>query len=158
MGIMSDDAKQLISHIDSVLTQLDRDSLVFLKEQADVLLYNKEVKERNARVREEAGQDSYSEPIARKKESPEKRVFFEQLKNGKFFNLCIGQERLFMDYREVAAMLKIAKAAESVSDASNRLYTWLKRERKDVLVDAHLGSAAHPVLPLIYQELLNSFE
>ncbi|MBN2656106.1 MAG: hypothetical protein JXR86_03540 [Spirochaetales bacterium] len=158
---MSDQQKKMISEINAILKKLDGESLSFIREQAGVLLYNKEVRERNARaLKEENGK-----PKGKKKDSPIKNkaksgpdVYFEQLKNGKFFNLCISGEKLFMDYKEIKILLNIARAAESPSDGALRLYNWFKRERKDVLVDAHLGRPSHPALLLIYRELLETFE
>lgn len=63
-----------------------------------------------------------------------------------------------MDYKEIITILKIAKAAESPQLGVKRLYTWFKKERKDVLMDGHIGSSNHPALLMIYEELLDKFD
>ena len=146
---MANDNKSLINEIQEHLHELDRDSLLFLKEQVAVLLYNKEVRERN------------SESQVKKKKKSVKTtpaVYFEQIKNSKFFNLCLQNEKLFMDNHEIKSILNIAKAAESPEAGANRLYNWFKKERKDVLVEGHITSIGHPSLVLIYKELLETFQ
>ncbi|MBB6480130.1 hypothetical protein [Spirochaeta isovalerica] len=152
---MSDEHKKMISEISSVLKKLDLESLAFIREQAGVLLYNMEVRERNKENRELSQQN---ESLIHNSPEKDQAIYFEQLKNGKFFNLCIGKEHIFMDYKEIKALLKIASAAENPSQGALRLYNWFKRERKDVLIDAHIGSASHRALLSIYRELLDTFD
>lgn len=157
--IMSESERdKLINEIESVLGELDVESLGFLKEQADVLLYNIHVREKNAKMAGMMSRETQSSVSKAEEESAESVVRFEQLENEKFFNLCIGDARIFMDHSEVAQILKIAIASESAADGAMRLFRWFQRERKDVLVDGHIGSAGHWALALIYNELLGTFE
>ncbi|MDA3812398.1 MAG: hypothetical protein PF518_18940 [Spirochaetaceae bacterium] len=145
---MADNNQTLINEIQKNLKVLDRESLLFLKEQVSVLIYNKEVREQNKNKKPGKTKSLKSVPS----------VYFEQIKNGKFFNLCIENEKIFMDFHEIKSMLKIAKAAESPEAGATRLYNWLKKERKDVLVEGHITSSGHPFLLLIYKELLDTFQ
>lgn len=155
---MKNENQNIIDEIQQFLPQMDRESLQFLKDQASVLLYNKEVKERNNRLKEKEnhlGNDS-----SRKKSAPKaasRAVYFEQLENKKFFNLSIGSEKIFMDRQEIKAIFKIAKAAETDLQGASRLYKWFKKERKDVLVDGHISHRDHPLLKMIYKEIMETF-
>lgn len=152
---------KLIQEIGELISDLDMESLNFLRDQSSVLAYNKKVRERNEQTEEE-------DKILRKKSEKSKKssskkietrpgVYIEQLKNKKFFNICIQNEKLFMDYKEIIDILKIATASDSEQTGASRLYQWFKKERKDVLVDGHIGSPSHPALKMIYRELLDKF-
>ena len=153
--------EKLIDEISNFMCDLDLESLVFLRDQSSVLAYNKKVRERNEEVKEEDKTVHKNTENSKKNsaEKTEKRplVYIEQIKNKKFFNICIQNEKLFMDYKEIIDILKIANAAGSEQTGSLRLYKWFEKERKDVLVDGHIGSASHPALIMIYNELLDKF-
>ena len=155
---MNNENQNLIDKIQDFLLKLDRESLIFLKDQASVLLYNKEIREKNSLLQEQQNSEG-KKPIKEFEEQTETApiVYFEQLKNGKFFNLYIQDAQLFMDKQEIRAILKIAKATESPEAGSIRLFNWFKKERKDVLVDGHISNSGHPALLLIYKELLETF-
>lgn len=158
MGKKKSAEEGIIEQISGILARLDVESLVFLKEQADILLYNKSVREKNAQIKETATKKTTKAKTYEKSEPSKAPVYFEPVKEGKFFNLCIGDARIFMDKSEVRSILKIAMAAGTASEGSQRLYAWFSRERKDVLVDGHIGSSTHQALPMIYRELLETFE
>ncbi len=150
---------KLINEIQESLSKLDKEDLIFLKDQASVLLYNKEVRIKNATAQEQQKsrkKDQTKKPSDKKVTKP--NVYFEQLKNGKFFNLNIKNAKLFMDYNEIKAILKIAKGAETPSEGTTRLFNWFKKERNDVLVDGHIANRTNSTLLLIYKELLKTFQ
>jgi hypothetical protein len=155
---MKDDNQKIINEIEGYLKQLDRENLLFIKEQASVLVYNKEIQERNARLKETQKSDG-KKPSEKKKSPSESHaaVYIEQLKNAKFFNLCINDAKLFMDRQEISAVFKIAHHAETPEKGAMRLYNWFKKERKDVLVEGHITHGEHPHLFSIYKELLDTF-
>ncbi len=154
---MSNDNQTLIKEIKKSLSKLDKKDLMFLKEQASVLVYNKEIIEKKSQNEKKQSSKSKIVKKSSKKSKTSSVVCFEQLKNPKFFNLNIKGEKLFMDYHEIKVILKIARAAETPEKGAIRLFNWFKKERKDVLVDGGIASSSNPVLLQIYKELLKTF-
>jgi len=149
--------QSLIDEIQGLLPELDRESLVFLKEQVSVLHYNIEVRKKNSQINKKQKSKNVKKAKAKAK-AHQPKVYIEQLRNEKFFNLYINDAQLFMDYHEIKSILKIAKAAETPEKGAVRLYNWFKNERKDVLVDGHIPSNNSSLLKLIYKELLDTFQ
>ena len=155
---MDIEKETIIKEIQSIFSELDLKDLLFLKEQASVLSYNKKVREKNSidhNNNEKPGRKQKKTGKSKIDKKPEVRI--EPLKNGKYFNLCIGDAKIFMDLKEIKAIYLIAKAAENPSVGAIRLYNWFKKERSDVLVEGFISSKSHPSLLLIYRELLETF-
>ncbi len=154
-----DERKAVVKEIISLLETLPSEDLSFLKNQAEVLLHNRNVIESSKA--EESGSDDKT-PAVRKRKSPKKApapktLRIEQSDNPRYFNICAGDSRIFMDRHEIKALFKIAEAAADAAEAGPRLYRWLKRERSDVLGDAHVSGSGSPVLGELYKALLDNF-
>ncbi len=150
----------MIKEMTELLKQIDTEGLHFLKKQMAILIYNQEVERKNQKAAEKkkkAPRSSETKSKKKQRTPPPLEVFIEQLDDGRSFILQIRKSRLFMDVQEIKALYKIARAAGSAETGSQRLYNWLKKERKDVLIDGGINNSASPVLPLVYQELLDSF-
>jgi hypothetical protein len=161
---MADEKKKLLKELTALLPDIEAAGLQFLKEQATVLLYNQEVEKKNAAMAEEraavpTGAEEETKGKKKKKKSPPPppRVYIEQLKNGKFFNIRFGNEKSFMDLQEIKALYKIARAAANSEEGCRRLYSWFKKERSDVLSDGNIANANSPALKIIYRELIETF-
>ena len=84
---MVEKKEQLIDEIMNLLQEIEPDGLTFLKEQAAVLIYNQDVKQRKKEIQKQS-KKRLSHPAEKKKEeAPRAKVYIEQLKNGKYFNL-----------------------------------------------------------------------
>ena len=164
---MADEKKKLIKELSALLPDIEAKGLQFLKEQATVLLYNQEVEKKNAAMLKEqaavppvsAEESEEKRGKKKKKESPPPlpEVYIEQLKNGKFFNIRFRNAKSFMDLQEIRSLYKIARAAANESEGSRRLYSWLKKERSDVLADGNISGGGSVVMKMIYRELLETF-
>ncbi|MBF9017738.1 MULTISPECIES: hypothetical protein [unclassified Oceanispirochaeta] len=153
--------EKLISSINDLFTELKDEELKFILKQAEVLDYNRKVRlkreeAREQKTEEEAG--SEAEPVQSAK-VPEVQppVYIEQTDRSKFFNICIGTARLFVDYQEIQALFKIASAAGSAEEGAPRLYRWFQKERSDVLAEGNIRSPGSPALYEIYEALLETF-
>ena len=155
---MAAEKEQLIKELTNLLQEIEPEGLTFLKEQAAILIYNQDVNRRNQSPAGKREKSIMSPGINNDaKPAPPAKVYIEQLKNGKYFNLCIRNSKLFMDTGEIKALFQIARSAGSPEDGASHLYKWFKKERSDVLLDGSIRDKNSPVLKLIYQELLNSF-
>ncbi len=140
-----------------MLERISPEGLVFLKEQALVLIYNQEVELHNAAAREQQKRKTLSGERKKSPESKQRGVSIEQLEKPGYFNIRIDNAKLFMDRHEIKAIYKIASEAESPAQGAARLYRWFQKERSDVLTEGAIESEKSPLLPLIYQELLDTF-
>ncbi len=142
----------------NLLQEIEPDGLTFLKEQAAILIYNQDANRRNQSLAEKRKSDSTSpEAIDDDKPPSPVNVHIAPLKNGKYFNLCIRDSKLFMDTGEIKQLYRIASSSDSPEDGASRLYRWFKKERSDVLLDGAIRDNKSPLLKLIYRELLDMF-
>ena len=101
--------EQLIEEITNLLQEIEPEGLTFLKELAAILIYNQDINRRNQSLAEKQ-ENSIASPGTNDddKPSPPPKVYIEQLKNGKYFNLCIRNSKLFMDTGEIKACLSVS--------------------------------------------------
>ena len=78
-------------------------------------------------------------------------VDIEEGPNKSHFILTLNQSRKAFSRDEMGQLVKICQMAGNKSDASSRLYNWLKRSRTDVLLDSGIRSGSNSVLGALYQ-------
>ncbi|MDC7240440.1 MAG: hypothetical protein PQJ50_08790 [Spirochaetales bacterium] len=157
------DRDKVLKDIRALLKGLETGDLQFLLNQAEVLDYNRKVRlEREEQKKEtesssESKKNSGKKAKSKKSAPPVDEIAIEQTERSKFFNLRIGTALLFMDYHEIQAIFKIARAAGNQTEGAARLYRWFDRERRDVLAEGGIGGPASPKLKIIYNVLLDTF-
>jgi hypothetical protein len=150
--------EKLIDEISALMTELENQDLVFLKEQAGVLDYNRKVRLKREAQPESGGSEADKGAFTVKNSATElQEVRIEQTERAKFFHICVVKVRLFMDSSEIRALFQIASAAGSPEEAGPRLFRWFKKERSDVLSEVYIPDGKSPVLKDLYQALLESF-
>jgi hypothetical protein len=134
---------RLRAEISAALEDIDEEGLVFILEQANVLLHNARVEElerkRRARGDEGAAADAPQAPkapAAGVEESADRKTYF----------LVLGKERKVLSRAEMQQVAKICHDAPTTADAATRLHAVFSRERRDILMDAGIGSASSPLL------------
>jgi len=135
------------------ITEIDEEGLLFLLQQAGVLIHNARVE----RINKVASEIRSS----RKGRSPEVRVGgveIEESDGGKVFFLTIGQSRKVLNLDELKRLVRICYAAETKSAALRQLYAVLFRERRDILSDAHIGGPQSPLIEGLFQALRAKFK
>jgi len=154
-----DEQKKIIKEITGLLSKLDLNDLSFLKEQASVLEYNRQVRLENEPLKKEAGkrEKKTKTVVTGGKKIPDDRVRIEQTERPKFFNICVGNTRLFVDIQEIKALYRIASAAGSPEEAGARLYRWFQKERSDMLSEVYIPNGKSPVLMNLYRALMDTF-
>lgn len=153
--------EKLISSINDLFTELKDEELKFILKQVEVLDHNRRVRLDREEAREQKT-DGVSEMDSESVQSEttldtQPPVYIEQTDRSKFFNICIGNARLFVDYQEIQALFKIASAASSAEEGAPRLYRWFKKERSDVLAEGNIRNPGSPALYEIYEALLETF-
>ncbi len=158
------DRDKILKDIRGLIKGLETEDLQFLLSQAEVLEYNRKVRlEREEQKKESESSSKNKKKSSAKQGKPKKasppadEIAIEQTQRSKFFNLRIGTALLFMDYQEIQAIFKIARAAGNQSEGAARLYRWFNKERKDILIEGGIGGPSSPRLKKIYTVLLDSF-
>jgi hypothetical protein len=123
--------------------EVDDEGLLFLLRQAQVLIHNARV-DRITTKTEKTGKTARAETPGPK--GSRSAVSIEDAKDGKAIFLILGTARKVLAPEEMKRIVRICYAAETRSEALRRLFTVLARERKDILMDAGIGSPDSPLL------------
>ena len=134
---------------------IDEEGLLFLTKQANVLIYNKRVEE----INRQAG-DIKGKKAPPQKETKRERftVGVEEKNDGEHFYIILENARIFFNRTEMRSIVKICHAAENETDASQRLYRWFSKNRKDLLIDGGIASSKSPFLANIYKKLISTYK
>ena len=145
----------------SLLDQVDDEGLIFLIRQAQTIVrylqvdrLNQEITELNQR-RERALAGGRK---TRKAATAAEPVTIDEGSGRTTFIVGIGSTRKVFSLEEMRALARVAQAAEDDADGSRRLYSWLSRNRRDVLVDMSARSAAHPALALMHRAIRKRYK
>jgi len=133
------------------IKEIDEEGLLFLLQQAGVLIHNARVDRINNVAREVRG------TTTAETHSPQ-GVEIEESEGGKVFFLTIGRTRKVLNLEELKRIVRICYAAETKSDALRQLYTVLSKERRDILSDAHIGGPQSPVMGKLFQAVRTKFK
>jgi hypothetical protein len=147
--------KELIGYIKKV----NEEGLIFLLKQAHVISHNMEVDKINDRIVEYEGskarnKDKTGKPVPRTtgysveiKGEPEKKSFI----------IVFDKARKIFNLQEMRSIVKICENSSGDKDASVKLYRWFLTNRQDVLGDTGIGSAGHPILPVLYSTVKKTY-
>jgi hypothetical protein len=135
-----------------LLSDIDDQGLIFLLQQANVLVNNARVDRINAEIKEL--QDSGRPDAAAR--DPD-LVSIEEQSGGKVFFLTIGGARKILSLEELRRIIRICASAETKADALRQLYAVLSRDRNDILLDARIKGAGHPQLDALFALVRSRF-
>jgi hypothetical protein len=117
----------LVKELKQLLPKLDDEGLMFLLDQAQILLYNMQVSGLH-------DEDSESKGIS-SKTSKQKRIKELRIEaagdKSSYYIVFDGQWIMFTD-EEMLQMVKIISVKDSQEEVAERLYRWFERERTDV--------------------------
>jgi len=152
----------------SLVDELEREDLAFLVAQARVLIHNREAAKAademralmEARERGERGtvRKTARTVASREEESPGfDRIRIERSASGNA-NLVLGGEFKLLTPGELASIATICLADGSRIERAKRLYGWLDRERRDIIIDGGMRSPASPHLMELVEYCEKTFE
>jgi hypothetical protein len=81
----------------------------------------------------------------------------ERSADGDTYHLISGRVWKMLAAEEIAALLRIARHAESEVSAARHLYQWLDRERRDIASDLDITGASSKSLPSMLRLLKETF-
>ena len=155
-----DARKELLKELRSLIKDIPEEGLIFLIKQANTILYNMRVDELNKAQerldKKRSSPKNKGKAASTKINTKDKTVSIERSSFGRSFVLIIGETRKIMSEEELAKVVRIAFKAEGESEAAERIYTWFKRNRDDVLIDGGLKKS-DPVFKTLYTYLKEHF-
>lgn len=144
---------KLEKELRDAIKEIDEEGLLFLLQQAGVLIHNARVDRINNVAREVRGAGA-----AQTRAQPSSGVEIEESEGGNVFFLTIGRTRKVLNLDELKRIVRICYAAETKSDALRQLYTVLSQERRDILSDAHIRGPQSPVMNELFQAVRAKFK
>jgi len=150
---------RLEKELKQAIAQIDEEGLIFLIQQAQVLLHNTQVDKINREIVElEQKKLKSGKGKPQKAPAAPTTVAIEESDNGKAFFLILGSTRKVMNLEEMRRLVRICYAAETKSDALKQLYTVLARERGDVLADAGISGPGSPILEGLFRAIRSTYK
>jgi hypothetical protein len=70
----------------------------------------------------------------------------ERSVDGSTYHLILGKVWKILAAEEIASLLRITRHEEDEAAAAQRLFLWMKAERRDIAADLHIRSADSPAL------------
>ncbi|TVR87774.1 MAG: hypothetical protein EA428_12795 [Spirochaetaceae bacterium] len=141
---------ELVAEINALLPELEDSSLVFLKQQAEVLL----VKARKMKARQALRKyQQQGGPVAQDIGD----VHIEQNEQG-FFHIVARGARVFFNRDELREITAICWKAENRRAGMRGMYRWFDKERSDFLNDTSIRSPADPVFDRLYDEIRSKYK
>jgi hypothetical protein len=154
----STEKDNLAKELKSLISKLDEEGLAFLVKQAHVHLYNMQVDALNQTMIKDAQRKSTARA---KKTVKTKETGFGKIKmseSGSNCHIYCGNQWISFTGREITSMVKIAFGEGSDLEIRDRLYTWLARERSDLLSVASIANKFDDKLTTLISLLKKNFK
>jgi len=149
-------AKELVS----LIPRLDEEGLAFLVKQAHVHLYNMQVQALNQTIIKDAQRKSANAAKTRKtiKKSNDGFSEIKMSDSGSNYYIVYSNEWITFTGQEITSMVKITKGEGTGMEIRERLFNWLARERKDLLVIASIADKSDDKLKSLILLLNKNFK
>ena len=154
---------RLEKELTEALKQIDEEGLIFLIQQAQVLIHNVQVDKINREIveleqKKLGSGKGKTAPGRTPAASAPAVVTIDESDSGKAFFLSLGGTRKVMNLEEMRRLVRICYAAETKTDALKQLYTVLSRERGDVLADAKISGPGSPILEALFHTIRRTYQ
>jgi hypothetical protein len=162
-------AEETRAELEALLEKLGEESLLFLKQQAEILLYSSELEEARRKAAEAArnlkhvqrsprAEDTDAEPDeATAAAEPEPPVSVTRRGETSFFITMTGT-RVFFNRQEMRELTRISHKATDAADGARRLHRWFARERSDFLKDTGASRAGDPRLQELWRIIVSTYK
>ena len=152
---------RLEKELSEAIKQIDEEGLIFLIQQAQVLVHNTQVDKINREIVEleqKKLKSGKGKPAPRKIPAAASAVTIEESDNGKAFFLTLGGTRKVMNMEEMQRLVRICYAEETKNEELKQLYTVFARERGDVLADAKISGPGSPIIEGLFQAIRSTYQ
>lgn len=157
-GASASQRDRLEKELKDLLGRIDAEGLIFLIQQAQVLLHNLQVERLNREI-EELQRDGAgpAETAAAGRPAARPAVSIEEDPAGQFFHLEVGGQRSTLTTAEMREIVRFCYEPETKSEALQALYLWFTRERKDILLNAGIRAPQHPFFQALFDAARQRF-
>ncbi len=145
--------KNLVKKFTRLIKDIDEDGILFLIRQAQVLIYNKNVDEYNAELGKGQKITIQKPPF-----SDKLNMEIKEADDNSSFIFVINRARKFFTLEEMRKIVKLCHDAGEVKEGSQRLLTWFKNNRVDVLVDVGIENSNDPALSTMYNYIIQRYK
>jgi hypothetical protein len=139
----------LAKELKNLIKKIDTEGLIFLLKQAHVIIHNQEVE----RINQEMNKLSAAGKRVREKKAKTHAPYPVDIEEGagaKHFVLVVAGKRKMLAREEMRKLVAICQTAKSATNASARMFNWLKVNRSDVLLDTGITNARSTTLSSVY--------
>ncbi|MFP4232396.1 MAG: hypothetical protein ACLFRR_11175 [Spirochaetaceae bacterium] len=158
----SSGTESLKSEIAALLDKLDEESLRFLKQQAEVLLYSGELAAARKKAAEAAHNRKTDEAEGTEQDEgaaePSKPPVSITRRGDTSFFITVTGTRGFFNRQEMREMTRIAHRAGDAPEGARRLHRWLERERTDFLKDTGIDRPGDPRLGELWSVIVSTYK
>ena len=147
--------ENLSKELKTLIPKLDEEGLAFLVKQAQVHLYNMQVDALNKTIIKDE---------KRQKSTPKKKIdtaageFADVKTSGSGYFVLYNNDWISFTKDEMTTLVKIVLGEGTDTEIKERLYAWLYRERKDVIVTASIAGKFDKKLESLDSLLRSNFK
>ncbi|MCG8570308.1 MAG: hypothetical protein MJB14_09225 [Spirochaetes bacterium] len=138
--------QELTKELQQLTKSLDEDGIRFLLEQALIIKHNQEVDQINQKITKH----SKAKTTATKKTESIEIIAADDKKS---FIFIINNNRKIVTQSEMRNMVRIAHQGNAAG-----LFTWLSKERRDILTDAGIRDKNHTLLTKIINIMKKNYK
>ena len=156
--------KSLAKELRSLIPKLDSEGLSFLVKQARVHLYNMQVAALNKAAKAANAAAARSRSVAEKPRSPGKsksvkeNLSIKGTESGSSYYLYYQNANVMFSRGEMAHLVKITNTGGTDFEIRERLYSWFKRERKDIFATVPIADKFDDRLKTLAALIKKSFK
>jgi TolA-binding protein len=161
--------QRLQDELARLISDVDEEGLIFLIKQAQVIIHNLQVDRINQEIEEleqrqpSAKRADASPPAVRR--TADRRtargsanVDIEEAANGKSFYLVFPDTRKILGVDEMRLLVRACYEPKRKSEAMNRMYRWMQRERRDIVSDGKIESNGSQLLEALFYRIREKYK
>ena len=153
--------QRLQEELARLLPDVDEEGLIFLIKQTQVIIHNLQVDRINREVEElEQAKQSPKRAApsrAARSSASSADVHIEEAASGKSFYLVFPDTRKIMGLEEMRVLVRACYEPKRKSEALNRMYRWMQKERRDILSDGKIGSNSSRLLEALFHRIREKY-
>jgi hypothetical protein len=150
--------QRLEQELISLLPDVDEEGLIFLIKQAQVIIHNLQVDRINREVEElekRKRSTGRAAPDGAAREAVD--VDIEESSDGKSFYLVLPTTRKVLALEEMRLLVRACYEPKRKSEALNRIYRWMLRERRDILSDGNIQNNTSKLLDALFYRIRSKY-
>ncbi|MEJ2663002.1 MAG: hypothetical protein P8107_03015 [Spirochaetia bacterium] len=154
-----DSQKELLAQeLKKLIKEIDVEGLIFLVKQAHVIIHNLQIDRMNREMSKLQQTEKSTAGKKGPKAPPVYPVDIEEGAGGKHYVLVVAGKRKMFARDEMRKLVAICQKAGSADSACTRMFTWLRTNRSDVLLDEGISGPRSATLASIYKIIKNRYK